>query len=71
MFDDGQIAILIKRFYDFELGEENRVRLSTGVRFDENNRQAIVAYFERLGMDVRQALARRRWRRAVGSLRPR
>jgi integrase len=58
MLDDGQIAILIKRFYDFELGEENRVRLSTGVRFDENNRQAIVAYFERLGMDVRQALAR-------------
>lgn len=64
MLDDRQIAALLKRFYDFELGEENHVRLATGVHFDEANRQAAIAYFERLGMDVRQALARNELDRA-------
>ena len=62
MLDDRQIAILLKRFYDFELEAENRQRLS-GVQFDEN-RKAAIAYFERLGVDVRQALARNELERA-------
>ena len=64
LLDDQQIAALVQRFYDFELEEENRLRLSTGVQFDEANRQAAVAYFERLGVDVRQALARNELERA-------
>lgn len=57
MLDERQIASLIQSFYAFELDDENRMRL-TGVQFDEANRQAAIGYFERLGMDVRQALAR-------------
>src|SRR6476659_10501659 len=56
LLDERQIAVLVQRFYDFELEEENRQRLSSGVQFDEANRQAAVTYFERLGMDVREAL---------------
>lgn len=57
MLDDRQIASLVQSFYAFELEDENRMRL-TGVEFDEANRQAAISYFDRLGMDVRQALAR-------------
>ena len=64
MLDERQIAVLVQRFYDFELEEENRQRLSSGVHFDEANRQAAVGYFERLGMDVRAALARNELDRA-------
>lgn len=64
LLDERQIAVLVQRFYDFELEEENRQRLSSGVHFDEANRQAAVAYFERLGMDVRRALARNELDRA-------
>jgi len=64
MLDERQIEVLVKRFYDFELEEENRQRLSSGVQFDEANRQAAVTYFERLGMDVRAALARNELDRA-------
>jgi integrase len=64
LLDERQIAVLVQRFYDFELEEENRQRLSSGVHFDEANRQAAVAYFERLGMDVRAALARNELDRA-------
>lgn len=58
MLDDGQISDLVQRFYEFELDEENRLRLNTGVEFDEPNRLAIVGYYERLLGDLRGALAR-------------
>ncbi|WP_300974462.1 site-specific integrase [Sphingomonas sp. LHG3406-1] len=58
MLDERQIEALVKRFYEFELEEENRLRLSTGVQFDEANRQAAIGYYERLGSDIKAALAR-------------
>lgn len=64
LLDERQIAVLVQRFYDFELEEENRQRLSSGVQFDEANRQAAVVYFERLGMDVKASLARNELERA-------
>lgn len=51
MLDEGQIQLLVQRFYDFELEEENQLRLSTGVQFDEANRQAAIVYYERMGTD--------------------
>ena len=64
MLDEHQITDLIQRFYAFELEDENRLRLSTGVQFDEANRQAAVSYFQRLGLDVKEALARNELQRA-------
>jgi integrase len=58
MLDDRQISDLVQRFYDFELEDENRLRLATGVEFDEANRQAAVGYYDRLLDDLRGALAR-------------
>ena len=64
MLDERQIAELMQRFYAYELGEENRLRLSTGVQFDEANRQAAVANFQRFDTEVRGALARNELHRA-------
>src|SRR5689334_22796902 len=64
MLDDRQIAALVQRFYDFELEEGNQRRLATGVRSDEANRQAAIAYFGRPGFDVRQARGRNELERA-------
>ena len=64
MLDEHQITELIQRFYAFELEDENRLRLSTGVQFDEANRRAAVSYFQRLGLDVKEALARNELQRA-------
>ena len=63
MLDDRQISAMMQRFYAFELEEENKIRLS-GVEFDEANRQAIVEYYDRVGAQVREALARNELERA-------
>ena len=57
MLDDRQISDLVQRFYDYELEDENRMRLN-GVRFDEANRQATIGYYDRFAQAVREALAR-------------
>ena len=64
MLDEQQIRFLIQRFYASELDAENQVRVATGVQFDEANRLAAVAYFERLREDARGALARNELGRA-------
>ena len=58
MLDDQQISDLVQRFYDFEIEEENRLRLTTGVEFDEANRLAAVGYYDRFLGELRGALAR-------------
>lgn len=64
MLDDQQIRALVQQFYLSELDAENQIRIATGVQFDEANRQAAVAYFGRLGVDVTGALARNELSRA-------
>jgi len=63
MLDDRQISDLVQRFYDFELDDENRMRLA-GVQFDEANRQAAIGYYDRFAQAVREALARNELDRA-------
>lgn len=64
MLDDRQIRDLVQRFYSFELDEENRMRLSGSVQFDEANRVAAVGYYDQLLDNLRGALARNELDRA-------
>lgn len=64
MLDDQQISSLLQQFFASELNAENQIRISTGVQFDETNRQAALAYFDRLGVEVSGALARNELARA-------
>ncbi|NIJ21071.1 integrase [Sphingomonas naasensis] len=57
MLTTEDLARMVQDFYHAALADENEIRLNSRVTFDEANREAIVAYYGKMGVTTRRNLA--------------